>query len=251
MPQEKCELVENAAHDLIQLLNARDSSPSTVVPVIACLPMSHRSSASPHDPLEQLVPGRAHVLVGGPGTGKTALSLRFIAAGLAAGERAAMLVLSRGSDVKAHAKRLGFDLDDALRFDRLILLRYHPEFFERLTHAAPARCVVDELERILAPIQPSRVVIDSFAPLLADGPAGAAIIAGLSAYLERLGATSLLTYPEDLSGGYDRRLEPLLQSAAAIFRLERRTRERVDLQALTVRAVAGADPAIGVTALPS
>jgi len=213
--------------------------------------MSHRSSVLPHDPLERLVPGRAHVLIGGPGTGKTELCLRFIAAGLAAGERTAMLVVSRGSDIKAHAKRLGIDLDDALRFDRLVLLRYHPDFFERLSHAAPPRRVVDELERILAPIHPSRVVIDSFAPLVADGPAGGAIIAALSAYLERLGATSLLTYPEDLSGGYDRRLETLLQNAAALLRLERRTHEHVDLKTLTIRAVPGADSSLTATMLPS
>lgn len=213
--------------------------------------MSHCSPVSPHDPLERLVPGRAHVLVGGPGTGKTALCLRFIAAGLVSRERTAMLVLSRGSDVKAQAKRLGFDFEDALRFERLILLRYHVEFGERLAQAAPARRVIDDLERLLGPIQPSRIVIDSFAPLLADGPAGGSVIAALSAYLERSGATSILTYPEDLSAGYDRRLEPLLQNAAAILRLERRTPDRVDLQALAIRAVAGGDPIGGAAALPS
>jgi len=213
--------------------------------------MSHSSTVSSHDPLERLVPGRAHVLVGGPGTGKTALCLRFIAAGLVARERTAMVVLSRGSDVKAQAKRLGFDLEDALRFEKLILLRYHVEFGERLAQAAPARRVIDDLERLLGPVQPSRIVIDSFAPLLADGPAGGSIIAALSAYLERSGATSILTYPEDLSSGYDRRLEPLLQNAAAILRMERRTPDRVDVQTLAMRAVAGGDPIGGAAALPS
>jgi KaiC/GvpD/RAD55 family RecA-like ATPase len=212
--------------------------------------MPHRNTFSPLDPLERLVPGRAHVLVGGPGTGKTATSLRFIAAGLAAGERAAMLVVSRGSDVKAHGSRLGVDLDEALRFERLILLRYRADFLERLSRAAQPRQVVDEVERLFAPVQPSRIAIDSFAPLLVDGPAGGVIIAGLATYLERLGVTSLLTYPEDISSGYDRRLEPLLQSAAAIFRLERRTRERVDLHALTIRAAA-VDSVPGRAALPS
>lgn len=213
--------------------------------------MPHRPSVSAHDPLEQFVPGRAHVLVGGTGTGKTALGLRFIAAGLAAGERAAMLVVSRESDLKNHARRLGLDLDDALRFDRLMLLRYHPAFDERLSRTASARRVIDELERLFAPMQPSRIVIDSFAPLLVDGPAGGTIIAALSAYLERSRATSLLTYPEDLSVGYDRRLEPLLQSAAMIVRLERPARERLDVDPLTIRAVAGTDAAVGTTALPS
>lgn len=198
--------------------------------------MSHRSTVSPPDPLVRLVPGRTHVLTGGPGTGKTSLCLRFIAEGLAAGERAAMLIVGHGSDLKANARRLGFDFDDALRFEQLILLRYHTEFSERLSQTARARSVIDELERLLTPAQPSRVVIDSFAPLLVDGATGSALIAAVSAYLERSGATSLVTYPEDLSAGYDRRLEPLLQNAAAVLRLERRSRDRVDLEALTIRA---------------
>jgi KaiC/GvpD/RAD55 family RecA-like ATPase len=213
--------------------------------------MLYPTTSSPHDALDRLVPGRAHVLFGGPGTGKTSLCLRFIADGFNVGEHVAMLVLTRGSDVKAHARRLGFDLDDALRFDRLTLLRYHPEFAERLARAASARAVIDELERLFAPVPRTRIVIDSFAPLLADGAAGATIINGLSAYLERTGATSLLTYPEDLSGGYDRRLEPLLQSASAILRLERRTRDGVDLEALTIRAGTSGDAISGTAALPS
>lgn len=211
----------------------------------------HLDSGLSHDPLTRFVPGRAHVLFGGPGAGKTALCLRFIAAGLAAGERAAMLVVGRGPDLKSHARALGFDLDDALRFERLTLLRYRAEFADRVSQAPAPRDVIAALERSFGEIPPSRIVIDSFAPLLADGSAGASIIEGLSAYLERTGATTLLTYPEDLSAGYDRRLEPLLQSAAAILRLERRTRDRVDLEALAIRAIAERDPIAGAVGLAS
>jgi KaiC/GvpD/RAD55 family RecA-like ATPase len=180
------------------------------------------------------------VLVGGPGTGKTTLCLRFIAAGLAAGERAAMLVMCRGADVKAHARRLGIELNDALRFEHLVLLRYPPDFGERRARSASPSRVVHELERLLSPVHPSRIVIDSFAPLLGDEPGGGRAIATLAAYLDQSGATSLLTYPEDVSAGYDRRLEPIMQSAAAILRLERRARDRVDVRAITTRV--GGEP---------
>ncbi len=197
--------------------------------------MSHHGSASPRDRLAWLVPGRTHVLVGGAGSGKTELCLRFIAAGLAAGERAAMLIASRGADVKAHASRLGLDLNDALRNDQLLLLRYRSDFAERLSQSATARAVVSDFERLVAPARPTRIVIDSFAPLLGDTPSGSTVIAALAAFLDRSGVTSLLTYPEDVSAGYDRRLEPLMQSAAAILRVDRQARDRFDLLTLTAR----------------
>jgi KaiC/GvpD/RAD55 family RecA-like ATPase len=199
--------------------------------------MSQRTTQPSHDLLARLVPGRIHVLVGGPGTGKTALCLRFLTAGLAAGEHAAMLVMARGADVKAHAQRIGLELDGALRFERLMLLRYRPDFGERRARAASPIQAIEELERLLSSVQPSRIVIDSFAPLLGDEPGSSHAIAALAAYLERSGATSLLTYPEDVSNGYDRRLEPVMQSAAAILRLERRTHDdTIQLHALNTRA---------------
>ena len=211
-----------------------------VVPAIPFISaMSHRTLSS-HDPLERLVPGRIHVLVGGPGTGKTACCLRFLAAGLVAGERAAMLLMTRGSDLKAHARQIGIELDDALRFERLVLLRYRPDFGERCARTTSPVHAVEELERMLSAVHPSRIAIDSFAPMLGDPAAGGHAIAALVAYLERSGATSLLTYPEDVSAGYDRRLEPVMQNAAAIFRLERRSRDHVDVHALITRAPAPA-----------
>jgi KaiC/GvpD/RAD55 family RecA-like ATPase len=197
-----------------------------------------------------------HVLVGGPGAGKTALCLRFLAAGLAAGERAAMLVMTRGADVKAHARRLGFDLDEALRFERLVLLRYRPDFAERRAHAASPIDVIDEFDRLVSSTNASRIVIDSFAPLVGDEPGGGRVVAALVDYLERSTATSLLTYPEDISRGYDRRLEPVMQSAAAIFQLARPSRDKIDVHALPIRVdaapvVVGRDPSHTSIALTS
>ena len=47
----------------------------------------------------------------------------------------------------------------------------------------------------------------------------APIVAALAAFLEQSGSTSLLTFPEELSAGYDRSLEPLVQASSAIIRL--------------------------------
>jgi KaiC/GvpD/RAD55 family RecA-like ATPase len=196
--------------------------------------MSHRSLPSP-DPLERLVPGRIHVLLGAPATGKTELCLRFLAAGLAAGERAAFLFMTRGADLKAHARRLGIDLDDALRSERLMLMRYRADFGERCARTASPAPAIEELERLFTSVRPSRIAIDSFAPMLGEEAGGGYAMAALAAWLERSGATSLLTYPEDVSRGYDRRLEPVMQNAAAILRLERRSHDHVDVQPLVSR----------------
>ena len=176
------------------------------------------------------------MFVGGPGTGKTTLCLRFIAEGLARGEPAAMLVMGRGSDVKAHALHLGLDLNAALRHERLILLRYRSDFAQRIGHAPTAQSVIDDFEWLIAPIHPSRIVVDSIAPLLGEPGASGSALAALAALLERIGATSALTYPEDVTAGYDRRLEPLMQDAAAILRFDRAASDReVAVMTLTSR----------------
>jgi KaiC/GvpD/RAD55 family RecA-like ATPase len=169
------------------------------------------------------------VLVGGPGSGKTATCLRFLAEGLDAGEAAMMLTVARGADVKAQARTLGIELDDALRQDRLVFLRYRTDFSERLARAASPAKIVDELVQSAAWLAPSRIVIDSFAPFVSNGPCSGEAISALLAFLGRSGATSVLTYPEDVRHGYDRRLEPIMQNAAAIVRLSsRRRRHRAE-----------------------
>jgi hypothetical protein len=58
------------------------------------------------------------------------------------------------------------------------------------------------------------VVIDPFTPLM---PASAAVVD----VLDRSGCTSMVTYPADVSQGYDARLAPVVQQAAAILQLTR------------------------------
>ena len=137
-----------------------------------------------------------------------------------------MLVMGRGADLKAQASHLGLDLNDALRYERLILLRYRADFAERIERAPTARSVIDDFERLIAPIRPSRIVVDPIAPLLGESTAGGSGIAALAALLERMGATSALTYCEDVRAGYDRRLEPIMQNAAAILRFDRAASDR-------------------------
>lgn len=168
--------------------------------------------------LGELAPGRVHLFTGGAGSGKTTVALQFLADGLARGEQCAMLAASRGEDVKSLAALVGIRVNDALRARRLHLLRWRPATQRGLAHVTAVEHVVDDLRTLLRAARASRVVIDSFAPLIGDGPGTELLVDAL----ESLGATSVLTLGERVDEGYDRWLEPVVQRAAAIVQLRRR-----------------------------
>lgn len=130
-----------------------------------------------------------------------------------------MLVHSRADDVKSHARFLGIDIDTPLRDGRLLLLRYRLDSVHFATHAVSPAQVVGDLERIVAPHRPSRIILDTFSPFVSGMAPVASTVLALAAFLEQSGSTSLLTFSEDVSAGYDRSLEPLIHASAAIIRL--------------------------------
>ncbi|MGH7469337.1 MAG: RAD55 family ATPase [Longimicrobiales bacterium] len=176
-------------------------------------------------PLDQQVggmsPGRLHLLTGGPGTGKTTACLNFLRAGLDAGDDVVLLTLDRPGDLVAHARCLSLELEPAVRSGQLELLRFKPDFTRALANAVVPDRSIGDLDRLLMGIRYARVVIDPITPFLADSSVSGAVVAALAHWLDRLGATSLLTYPADVSDGYDARLDPIVQRAATIAHLAR------------------------------
>lgn len=162
--------------------------------------------------------GSAHLLTGGPGTGKSTIALHFAATALERGQRVAMVVSARASDVKSHARYMGVDLDTPLRDGRLLLLRYRADLVHTATHAVSPSQAVAELDGLVTRHAPARIVIDGLAPIVSR-PAPLAAVSSLAALLERGSATSLLTFSEDLSDGYDRGVEPIVQASAFVVRL--------------------------------
>lgn len=163
--------------------------------------------------------GATTVLTGGSGTGKSTLALDFVDAALKRDEAVAMLVHARADDVKRHATFLGIDLETPLRDGRLLLLRYRPGVLIRAAQTGVSEQIIGDLERQVEPHGAARLVIDSFAPLVCGSPATTAA-AALADFLEQSEATKVLTFPEDLTEGYDRALEPIVQGASAIIRLQ-------------------------------
>lgn len=179
-----------------------------------------RSGIAPLDTrLGGLVPRRSYVLTGAPGTGKTAACLEFLNEGCTAGEPAVILTQDDPTDLICQGQFLGIDLEKDLAEERLVLLRYQLDFARRFARVASPETAFDELRSLLGSVRPTRCVIDSVAPFLDSGTAAGVGILSLVAFLDSLAATSLVTYPADLAGLYDRRLEPLAQRAAAILHL--------------------------------
>lgn len=182
--------------------------------------LTHSGIAPLDARLGGMLPGRAHVLSGAPGTGKSLACLEFLNAGLERGEQVALLTHDDPADLLAQAEYLGIDLDAALREDRFALLRYQLDFASRFGRTPQPSIAFNELRGLLGGCTPCRIAIDSIAPIIDAGTAAGAGISAMLEFLDRCNATSLLTFPGDFSGRYDRRLEPIVQRAAAVLHME-------------------------------
>ena len=161
--------------------------------------------------------GRTYVLSGAPGTGKSIAGLQFLMEGVKRGERAAILTLDDPQDVLGQGEFLGYDLAREVAAERLYILRFQLDFARRFARTTSPDEAFAELRSLLGSDPLGRFVIDSVVPFIdAAGPSQNAAISMLQ-LLDELGATSIVTYPGDLAGVYDRRLDPLVQRAAAMF----------------------------------
>ena len=187
--------------------------------------------ATLHDLLGGALPGRIHLLTGGPGSGKTSACLHFLRAGMLRGERTVLVTLDRPSDLQSHARLLGHDLRASVRDGRLTVLRYDARFTARIAAAASPATIVAELQQLLTladlrqmlPGQaPLRIAVDPISPFLAEGVATGAAVATLVDWLEETNATALLTWNGDPSARSDRRVERLVERAAVLLDFQRR-----------------------------
>jgi KaiC/GvpD/RAD55 family RecA-like ATPase len=165
------------------------------------------------------VRGRIHLLTGGPGTGKTTACLQFLKEGLKQGDRVALLTAERLDDLSSHARSIGLDLETAIRDGRALLLHYRSEFARHLAWSGLPDVVVTNFRRLLNEVRPVRLVIDPITPFLNAGSVAGPVLAALATTIEDLAATTIVTFPGNVSAGYDLHLESLAQCAALIIEL--------------------------------
>ena len=182
------------------------------------------------DVLGGALPARIHLLTGTPGSGKSSAALHFLHKGIERREHCAVLTLDRTSDLLSHAQHLGLDIRRFVRARRLALVRYRSQFVARLASAASGTELVEELRQCMgladvppetrASRRPTRIVIDTLSPFLATGDTSGSALEALVRWLNECGATVVLTYSGDVTQAVDRRLEPVIESAALIARLQ-------------------------------
>lgn len=166
------------------------------------------------------VRGRPYLVSGNPGTGKSTACLEFIDAGVQSGERGLLLTHDDPGDLLDSAEFLGIDLGDSLLKDRVRIVTFQLDFVRRFMRAATPTMAFEELLRHIGEEPVQRIAIDSIVPFLEGGGAGSQSVFSLVDFLDAVQATSMITYPGDLAGLYDQRMEPLLQRAGGVFHLQ-------------------------------
>jgi circadian clock protein KaiC len=147
-----------------------------------------------------LRPGRAYMVRGTSGTGKTILAYHFLQAGLDAGESALFVAFEeREADLRENAATLGFDLDDAAVLD---LSPSAEDFSEDATYSVlnpsevDGRAVAAAISDAVEERSPDRVVVDPLSQLrhlAADDYQFNHVAASLMSFLKDHGATVVFT----------------------------------------------------------
>lgn len=147
-----------------------------------------------------LIPGRAYLIRGGPGCGKTTLGLHFLSNGAAGGEKTLFITLTEPeSQIRRNAERMGIDLSGVSFLD----LTPTPDFFvqvETYDIFSPAEVerapITQQIVQTVESVRPTRVVVDSmtqFRYLAADPFQYRKQVLSFIRFLIERGATVLFT----------------------------------------------------------
>lgn len=160
-----------------------------------------------------------YLLTGDSDAAKLACQLQFVAHGLAAGERAAILSAAPPEDLLAQADYLGLDIASHWHNGSCLLLGFKGEYAQRIVHAPNPVEAFDELTRMIGgPID--RIAIDP-GSFLWSTRAGTAMAQTFALWAESSGAITLASVAAGLETRPDPASEWVLQRATGVFHFAR------------------------------
>ncbi len=147
-----------------------------------------------------LIPGRAYLTVGGPGAGKTILSMQYLMKGIYNGERCMYVALEeQASQLKQDMAEFGWDISRIRILDTMQNISAGIWALKTPEVQKPdfnLRTLVHALRRATDTYKPTRLVIDSLTSLkmlYEDRKTARKEILGFINFLENTGCTTLLT----------------------------------------------------------
>jgi DNA-binding response OmpR family regulator len=160
-----------------------------------------------------------YLLTGDSDAAKLACQLQFVAHGLAAGERAAILSAAPPEDLLAQAEYLGLDIASHWNRGSCLLLGFKGEYAQRIVHAPNPVEAFDELTRMIdGPVD--RIAIDP-GSFLWSTRAGTAMAQTFALWAESSGAITVASVAAGLESRPDPASEWVLQRATGVFHFAR------------------------------
>ncbi len=144
------------------------------------------------------VAGKTYLIYGEPGTGKTVFGLQFLDAGLRVGETCALITQENPDDLLTMGRHLGFEWDQHFASNRLIVLRYQPNFALHFSKSFDFEEIFKELQHLSGDTPIHRMTFDPVTPFVdcANRMNYMKVFAEMFDLFKSLGATCLLTLDE-------------------------------------------------------
>lgn len=142
--------------------------------------------------------GRVHLLYGELETGKTTMALRFLAEGLARGERCLLVTRNRADETVERFAEAGRPCDADLDAGTLAIFEFAVDLVDLLGRFEDLQPILEELETMTAEHRPDRIVFDTadFVFSIQHGYGHPLQISAFMHFLGATGATSLLVAEE-------------------------------------------------------